>query len=171
MRFPRLLFLISLISFFLLLASVRNLGSFPTVENRVLVKQIEVPAAMGWVDTGLEVKEGDKFEFLASGTISCQKGNPIANCGPEGLDLQTPQQPIPEKNLGALVGKVVKVLSVTKDEKTGEEIREEVFKVFYIGTEAEAEMPLEGQLYLGINDNVYADNDGKFMVSIFKKQG
>jgi len=169
MKFPKLLFLVSLLSVFLLLPLVRNLGSFPPVDNRILVKQIEVPAAMGWVDTGLEVKEGDKLEFLASGTISCQKGNPIANCGPEGLDLQTPQQPLSEKNLGALVGKVVKVLSVTKDEKTGEEIREEVFKVFYIGTGAEVEMPLEGQLYLGVNDNVYADNEGKFMVSIFKK--
>ncbi|MGB9892840.1 MAG: hypothetical protein ACPLRA_00395 [Candidatus Saccharicenans sp.] len=131
---------------------------------------MEVPAEMGWVDTGIEVKEGQKLEFKATGTISCQKGNPIANCGPEGLDLQTVQQPITDRNLGALIGKVVKVLSVTKNEETGEEIREEVTKVFYIGAGAEVEMPLEGQLYLGVNDNVYADNSGKFTVVIYKKQ-
>ncbi|MCR4395958.1 MAG: hypothetical protein NUW07_04385 [Candidatus Saccharicenans sp.] len=139
-------------------------------EGLVLVKQIEVKAALGWVETGIEVKEGDRFVFRASGTISLQKGNPIAGCGPEGLDLQTPQQPLPDRNLGAAVGKVVKVLSVTKDEETGEEIREEVSTVFYLGAQSEVEITLEGQLYLGVNDNVYADNDGQFVVVILKKE-
>ncbi|MGB9907704.1 MAG: hypothetical protein ACPLRR_10015 [Candidatus Saccharicenans sp.] len=139
-------------------------------EGLVLVKQIEVKAALGWVETGIEVKEGDRLVFRTSGTISLQKGNPIAGCGPEGLDLQTPQQPLPDRNLGAAVGKVVKVLSVTKDEETGEEIREEVSTVFYIGAQSEVEITLDGQLYLGVNDNVYADNDGQFVVVILKKE-
>ncbi|MGQ9802005.1 MAG: hypothetical protein ACUVRL_10135 [Candidatus Saccharicenans sp.] len=142
----------------------------PQEEGLVLVKQVEVKAALGWVDTGVEVKEGNRFVFRVSGTISLQKGNPIAGCGPEGLDLQTPQQPLPDRNLGAAVGKVVKVLSVTKDEETGEEIREEVTSVFYLGSGAEVDMPLEGRLYLGVNDNVYADNDGQFVVVILKKE-
>lgn len=136
----------------------------------VLVRQVEVKAALGWVDTGLDVKEGERLILRTSGTISLQKGNPVAGCGPEGLDLQTPQQPLPDRNLGAAVGRVVKVLSVTKDEETGEEIREEVSTVFYIGSAAEVELTLEGRLYLGVNDNVYADNDGQFTVSIFRKK-
>ncbi|RFT16634.1 MAG: hypothetical protein OP8BY_1247 [Candidatus Saccharicenans subterraneus] len=139
-------------------------------EGLVPVKQLEVLAVLGWVDTGLDVKEGERFVFRVTGSISLQKGNPIASCGPEGLDLQTPQQPLPDRNLGAAVGRVVKVLSVTKDEETGEEIREEVSNVFYIGLVAEVEMPLEGRLYLGVNDNVFADNDGQFTVSIFRKK-
>jgi len=139
-------------------------------EGLVLVKQVEVKAALGWVDTGLDVRESDRFVFRVSGTISLQKGNPVASCGPEGLDLQTPQQPLPDRNLGAAVGKVIKVLSVTKDEETGEEIREEVTSVFYLGAGAEVPMPLEGRLYLGVNDNVYADNDGQFVVAIMKKE-
>ncbi|MCX8160250.1 MAG: hypothetical protein N3G18_04880 [Candidatus Saccharicenans sp.] len=139
-------------------------------EGLVPVKQLEVRAALGWVDTGLDVKEGERFVFRVSGTISLQKGNPIASCGPEGLDLQTPQQPLPDRNLGAAVGRVVKVLSVTKDEETGEEIREEVSTVFYVGAGAEVEITLEGRLYLGVNDNVYADNDGQFVVNIFRKK-
>ncbi len=134
------------------------------------VKQVEVNAALGWVDTGIEVKEGERLVFKASGTISLQQGNPIAACGPEGLDLQTPQQPLPDRNLGALVGKVVKVISVTRDEETGEERREEVSAVFYIGAGTEVEITLEGRLYLGVNDNVYADNDGQFTVAVFKKK-
>lgn len=139
-------------------------------EGLVLVKQIEVKAALGWVDTGVDVREGEWLVFRASGNISLQKGNPIAGCGPEGLDLQTPQQPLPDRNLGALVGKVVKVLSVTVDEETGEEVREEVSSVFYIGAGSEVQIPLEGRLYLGVNDNVYADNDGQFAVLILKKE-
>ncbi|MGB9836207.1 MAG: hypothetical protein ACPLRX_05660 [Candidatus Saccharicenans sp.] len=142
-----------------------------SVDNQNKIeKQVEVIASAGWVDTGIDVKEGEVLEFLATGTISCQKGNPIANCGPEGLDLQTVQQPLPDKNLGALVGKVVKVVSVTKDPDTGEEIREEVVKVFYIGEKATVEMPLEGRLFLGVNDNVYADDDGKFLVLVSQKE-
>lgn len=139
-------------------------------EGLVLVKQIEVKADLGWVDTGVDVREGDWLVFRASGNISLQKGNPIAGCGPEGLDLQTPQQPLPDRNLGAAVGKVVKVLNVTRDEETGEEVLEEVSSVFYIGAGTEVQIPLEGRLYLGVNDNVYADNEGQFAVLILKKE-
>ncbi len=158
-------------SLFLILFLLPALSSGQAAEpQKEIKKQIEVPADTGWVDTGLEVKEGEVLEFVASGTISCQKGNPVASCGPEGLDLQTVQQPITDKNLGALVGKVVKVISVSKDPDTGEEKREEVVKVFYIGERATVEMPLEGRLYLGVNDNVYADNEGKFLVSLCWKE-
>lgn len=150
--------------------AVQSATSQEQEEGLVPVKQLEVKAALGWVDTGLDVKEGEKFVFRVSGSISLQKGNPIASCGPEGLDLQTPQQPLPDRNLGAAVGRVVKVLSVTKDEETGEEIREEVSTVFYVGLTAEVEMTLEGRLYLGVNDNVFADNDGQFTFGIFRKK-
>jgi len=164
-------------AFLFLLTAGLSLLSAPVVpfvqgieSHKVMEKQVEVLASAGWVDTGLEVKEGEVLEFVSSGTISCQKGNPVANCGPEGLDLQTVQQPITDKNLGAVVGKVVKVVSVTTDPETGEEIKEEVVKVFYIGERATVEMPLEGRLFLGVNDNVFADNDGKFLVSISQKE-
>jgi hypothetical protein len=164
------LFLLALLLIAPLMMFSDHFTSLLPGDSPLLLKELEVPAAAGWVDTGLAVKEGEKYEFKASGTISCQKGNPVANCGPEGLDLQTVQQPLTDRNLGALIGKVVKVIGVRKDEETGEEIKEEVEKVFYIGEKAEVEMPLEGQLYLGVNDNVYADNDGKFVVRIFKKE-
>ncbi len=163
-------------SFLLLICLLCWLSAFfnPAVwgqktESVPAIKQVEVPASAGWVDTGLEVMEGEKYEFIASGSISCQQGNPVASCGPEGLDLQTVQQPLPDHNLGALVGKVVKLISIRKEEDSGEEIREEVVRIFFIGPHSEVEMPLAGKLYLGVNDSVYADNDGKFNVSIFKK--
>ncbi|MDD8020709.1 MAG: hypothetical protein PHU81_05940 [Acidobacteriota bacterium] len=163
-------FFLCLCAFYFFVPFFSSAGWCQQVETDLPVKQLDVQASAGWVETGLEVKEGEKYEFLASGSISCQLGNPIAACGPEGLDLQTVQQPLTEHNLGALIGKVVKVISVRKDEETGEEIREEVSKVFYIGTHSQVEMPLEGKLYLGVNDNVNGDNGGYFSVSIFKRQ-
>jgi len=154
---------------YLLPAIFNHLVWGQNTESVPAVKQVEVPGSAGWVDTGLEVMEGEKYEFIASGSISCQQGNPVAICGPEGLDLQTVQQPLPDHNLGALVGKVVKLIAVRKDEDRGEEIREEVVRLFFIGPHSEVEIPLAGKLYLGVNDSVYADNDGKFNVSIFKK--
>lgn len=169
--FIRVLFILpAILTYSLLFGVPAVLYSHNMLNLKTVVAQVEVPASAGWVDTGLDVKEGEVFEFLASGTISCQTGNPIASCGPEGLDLQTVQQPMPDKNLGALVGKVVKIVSVTRDPETGEEIREEMVKFFYIGEKAIVEMPMEGRLFLGVNDNVYGDNDGKFLVRINKNE-
>jgi hypothetical protein len=133
-----------------------------------LIKKIAVPGSAGWVDTGLDVVEGEELLFLASGEITLQKGNPEAMCGPEGYDLRSIQQPVLDRNLGSLVGKVSLLLAVRKDEETGEEIRDELVKYFYIGPEANAEMPLSGRLYLGINENVFADNGGEFIVEIHR---
>ena len=166
---PRNSFLLLLWLFY---SSVPFLGSAAwgqKTESSLPVKQMEVSASSGWIETGLEVKEGERFEFVATGSISCQKGNPVANCGPNGLDFQTIQQPLTDQNLGALVGKVVKMIDIRKDKETGEEIREAVARVFLIGAHSEVEIPFEGKLYLGVNDSVYADNDGHFTVSVFKK--
>jgi hypothetical protein len=136
-----------------------------------LVKQIIVPANAGWVDTGLDIGLGEEFYFKASGEISLQKGNPSANCGPAGLDLMTVQQPIPNQNLGALIGKVAQLIAIRKDEDTGEEVRDEVAEYFFVGPENGWVAPLKGRLYLGVNEDVYRDNGGEFTVLIYRRIG
>ncbi|MDD8031775.1 MAG: hypothetical protein PHQ25_07220 [Acidobacteriota bacterium] len=170
MRLLEIRFVTTIFFIMLLVALAAPQEYFLDQEETILIKKIEIQANQGWVDTNIEVKEGEEFEFRASGKISLQIGNPIANCGPEGLDLQTPQQPLTDRNLGAVIGKVVKLLNVTLDEETGEEIREELTTYFYIGSASQVEMPLDGRLFIGVNDNVYADNDGLFVVSIYKKE-
>jgi hypothetical protein len=133
-------------------------------EQRALV--VAVPGNLPWTDTGMDVTVGQKIVFKATGKISLQKGNPQAECGPEGYDLRTVRQPLPEKNLGALIGKVVISISVFVDEKTGEEKKEEVAQVFFVGLENQVEMPAKGRLFLGINENVSGDNAGEFQVTI-----
>jgi hypothetical protein len=146
------------------------IGQETQVPGYELVQKISVPGDSGWTDTGRNVERDEMFSFKASGEILLQKGNPIAFCGPEGYNLITVQQPIKDKNIGACIGKVVQLLSITKDKETGEEVRNELVEYFYIGSGNSVQMPLTGRLFLGINENIVADNSGEFSVLIYLKK-
>jgi hypothetical protein len=127
---------------------------------------LAVAGNTAWTDTGLDVVSGEVISFEAEGKISLQKGNPEAECGPDGYDLQTNQQPIANRNLGSLIGKVVIAVTVTVDEKTKQEKKQEAAELFYVGSKSRVEMPAKGRLFLGINENVIGDNAGEFRVTI-----
>jgi hypothetical protein len=127
---------------------------------------VRVAGDTAWTDTGIEVVLGQTLAFQAEGRLSLQKGNPQAECGPDGYDLRTVQQPLTERNLGALIGKVVVSVTVIEDEKTGEKKTEEVAELFYVGMRNRVEMPAAGRLFLGINELVVGDNSGEFAVLI-----
>ena len=131
------------------------------------VAQVTVLGNVDWTDTGLEVKEDQEIYFSAQRQISLQRGNPMAWCGPDGMDRKTMQQPISEKNIGALIGKVVWLISIEVDEESGEQIRHEIIEKFYIGSANQVKMPISGRLFLGINENVVGDNSGEFEVIIY----
>lgn len=128
---------------------------------------LDVPGNAAWTDAGFEVDEGQRVVVLAEGAISLQKGNPTAVCGPEGYGLRTVQQPLPDRNIGALIGKVVLLLSVSTDPQTGKEVRDEAVKIFPLGSRAEVTIPLRGRLYLGVNELVVGDNEGAYRAKIF----
>jgi hypothetical protein len=130
------------------------------------VYRLTVPSNVQWTDTGYDVVGEHTLSFSASGGISLQVGNPMAYCGPDGYDLKTVQQPIQNKNIGALIGKVVLLISIEVDEETGEETRNEIVEIFHIGSDQIVSMPISGRLFLGINENVAEDNSGQFTVDI-----
>jgi hypothetical protein len=132
-------------------------------------KTIAVAADAGWVDTAIDVGPGEEIHLSASGKIDLQKGNPEAGCGPEGLDLVTVDQPVPNANLGALIGKVVQLVARRVDEDSGMEIRDEVFVLFLVGPEKTLTVPFKGRLYLGINEQVLKDNGGAYSVVVVKR--
>jgi len=134
-----------------------------------LEKAIAVAADAGWVDTGIDVAPGDQLQFVASGQIDLQRGNPEAQCGPAGLDLVTVDQPIPNENIGELIGKVAQLVATRIDPKSALEIRDEVFALFPIGPERTVAAPLKGRLYLGINENALKDNGGSFAVTVIRR--
>jgi hypothetical protein len=145
----------------------------PAQDLAVLPPQAEwavvVPAAGGWVDTGIDVGPGEELVFRAAGEISLQRGNPEAVCGPGGLDLVTVEQPVPRANLGALIGRIAQLVASRVEEDSGQEIRDEVFILFLVGPESAATAPFKGRLYLGVNENVVKDNGGEFQVLVTRR--
>jgi hypothetical protein len=135
-----------------------------------LVKKILVVGSTAWTDTGLDVQKGQEYYFRATGTVSLQKDNPVASCGPEGINLRTMQQPLPDHNLGALIGKVREKVEVSEDKQTGEKTSREIGEVFFIGKENGILWPSAGRLLLGVNENVSGDNDGGFEVRIYARK-
>ncbi|HMA53083.1 MAG TPA: hypothetical protein VKT17_01395 [Acidobacteriota bacterium] len=134
-----------------------------------LEKTIAVAGDAGWVDTAIDVGPGDELRISASGEINLQRGNPEAVCGPEGLDLVTGNQPIPNVNLGSLIGKVAQPVSRRVDVDSGIEIKDEIFILFPVGPEATVTVPLKGRLYLGVNENVLKDNGGMYSAVVVRR--
>jgi len=131
--------------------------------------EISVPSFVFWINTGFDVFEGQEIRFDADPTrkISLQSGNPVAWCGPDGKDIKTVQQPIKGENFGALIGRVVKLISIEIDEESGDEVRNEQIRYFFIGSGNNVTMPMDGRLYLGINEIVVPDNTGYFRVTFY----
>ena len=139
----------------------------PLLAPRQAVR-ISVLSSESWTDTGYRVLAGQDIQFQASGVISLQKGNPIAfPCSPEGLPMKIGQHVFREENIGALIGKVVQLVAIEVDEKSGEETRFEEELFFFIGSSNNVKMPLSGHLYLGLNELVVIDNDGIFNTLFF----
>jgi len=134
-----------------------------------LERSIAVAADAGWVDTGIDVEPGQEIRFAASGEIDLQRGNPEAKCGPGGLDLFTVDQPVPNANLGALIGRVAQLVASRVDEDSKMEIRDEIFVLFLIGPENSVTVPIKGRLYLGVNENVLKDNGGSYTVVVARR--
>lgn len=135
-----------------------------------LVKKILVVASTAWTDTEINVKTGQEFYFQATGSVSLQRDNPVAVCGPEGLNLRTMQQPLHDQNLGALVCKIREKVEVSEDKQTGEKVSRDIGDVFFIGQENRLILPKDGRLMLGVNENVSGDNDGGFEVKIYLRK-
>jgi hypothetical protein len=158
----------------LALAGIVLARPIPRTQDQVLPapqteQAVVVPAASGWVDTGIDVGPAEELVFRASGEVSLQKGNPEAVCGPGGLDLVTVEQPVPQANLGALIGRIAQLVASRIDEDSGLEIRDEVFVLFLVGPESAVSVPFKGRLYLGVNENVVKDNGGEFSVLVTRR--
>jgi hypothetical protein len=134
------------------------------------VTRIFVAAATPWSDTKIDVKGGEEFYFQATGKVSLQKDNPVAECGPEGMNLRTMRQPLTDRNLGALIGRVLEKVEVVEDKQSKEKITREYGVAFHIGPEGWLTAMAAGRLQLGVNDNLTTDNDGGFEVRIYKKK-
>jgi len=117
----------------------------PTVPGAIVMS-----AQQAWTPTNLTVRKGDLVTFQSSGEIQLSTdANDTA--GPAGAKSQrtAARSPIPSAFAGALVARVGNSAPFAIGDQTGP-----------------IEMPANGQLMLGINDDHLADNSGWFQVVV-----
>lgn len=125
------------------LGGVGGTRAVPTTGDRVVVDARE-----RWVGTGLTVERGDMVMFDVSGTVQLSRDRSDM-AGPAGAHSgrRAPQAPLAAQPAGALIGRI------------GE-------TVFGIGNQRSIRAPASGQLFLSVNDDHLADNQGHFEVLV-----
>jgi hypothetical protein len=111
--------------------------------------QVHVAANRAWTPTGITVRAGDMLTFSASGQV--QLSNDASNvANPDGVGSRPvgPKGSLPGVNVGALIGRI----------GNG--------KPWGLGNQTSIVAPATGPLYLGVNDDVFTDNRGEFVVSV-----
>ncbi len=118
---------------------------------------VRVDGNQAWVDTGLDVRRGDRLTFNASGQIQVAPGRAADASGGAGgrFGARRPtanaNYPVPGMGAGGLIAKV------------GDGTP------FAIGAgNRDITMPVAGRLFLGVNDDNVSDNSGAFTVTVRK---
>jgi hypothetical protein len=115
-------------------------------------KTVVVPANVAWTNTGLHVKRGQWMRFEPSGEIRLSfNADDVAVAAGAKSGRMAAKAPIPTIYVGALIGRV----------NSG--------KPFSIGNTTQAfQMPANGTLFLGVNDDHVADNSGNYVVKVWE---
>lgn len=110
---------------------------------------VRIPGNQQWVPTGFAVRRGETLHFNSTGEVMWT---------PDAADRATPR--------GALSGRKSGLPPVGNAPGGALIARIDNGKPFLIGNQGSAKMPANGQLFLGINDDVVTDNTGDFFVTI-----
>lgn len=110
---------------------------------------ITVPANVAWTDTGVNVSSRMRLAFKATGDIMLAAGLSSGIGGSPAATAPNIRYPVPGAPAGALIGRV----------GNG--------RPFLIGANTQLmQMPGNGRLMLGVNDDHVPDNSGSFSVTI-----
>jgi hypothetical protein len=115
-------------------------------------RSVVVPSNVAWTNTGIQVKRGQAMRFEPSGEIRLSfSGEDVAVAAGAKSGRMTDKAPIPTIYAGALIGRV----------NNG--------KPFSIGDTKQAfQMPANGTLFLGVNDDDVHDNSGNYVVKVWE---
>jgi hypothetical protein len=108
---------------------------------------VRVSAAGGWVSTGMRVRRGELISFNTTGQVQLSS-NAADRARAAGTARTAPGAPLANANAGALIGRVGNS------------------PAFGIGDQSSVPMPVDGILYLAVNDDERSDNAGEFVVSL-----
>jgi hypothetical protein len=126
--------------------------------NRTLERTIDVPAnQQRGVDTGIELRSGDQIVVTATGSVTAGRRagvvSPDGGRPGAGAVFGASTYPVPTAGVGALVGYIVSSNGQTS-------------QPFLVGSQVTLTTPVDGRLYLMVNDDNYSDNSGSFSVRI-----
>jgi len=116
---------------------------------------ISVSPRQAWTATGFTVRKGENVTFNTTGEVQLSgDANDIAGSAGSKTGRKATNSPIPNALAGALLAKVG---------PNGQP--------FPIGNQTQVTMPAAGQLFLGINDDGFDDNQGEFRVELSRANG
>jgi hypothetical protein len=116
-------------------------------EARFSTRNVEVGLAENWIDSGVDVRRGERLQVKATGTIVAGR----ARITPGGLRSIDPTAPLPRAAEGVLIGAI------------GNEPDSPIIEIG-IGREFVADK--DGRLYLTANRGTYTDARGAYSVQI-----
>ena len=122
-----------------------GVAATPTVPGAITVQ-----ANQPWTSTGITVRRGQRVTFTTTGEVQLSDNpNDIATADGAKDSRKAPNAPVAVATAGALIGRVGNGAA------------------FPIGSNNQAiTMPANGVLFLGINDDGFADNRGNFQVVV-----
>jgi hypothetical protein len=108
-----------------------------------------VKATNRWTSTGVSVRAGDVIRIESAGTV--QLSADVADTsspGGAGSGRRAPSAPMPDRPAGGLIARIGNSAPL------------------FVGADRMLRANASGQLYLGVNDDHLADNQGEFRVKI-----
>ena len=119
-------------------------------EARYQTRTVEVSLGPNWIDTGVDVRRGERIRIDASGTIYAGR----TRITPAGLSTTDPSAPVPRSAEGKLIGVI------------GNDFDAPIIE---IGPGGEFPADRDGRIYLTINRGNYTDARGAFNVRVRKE--
>src|SRR5947209_4854378 len=119
----------------------------PIDEARYLTRTVQVELGPNWVDTGIDLRRGERVQVNASGTIIAGR----TRITPGGLFSRDPNAPMPSAAEGSLIG------AIGNDPNA---------PIIEIGLNREFIADRDGRLYLTANRSNYTDARGAFTAQI-----
>jgi hypothetical protein len=115
-------------------------------------RTVVVPSNVQWTNTGFNVSRGQYLRFEATGEIRLSlNGDDMSHAVGTATGRRAPNAQIPTIPVGALIGRI----------GNGEP--------FSIGDATTAfDMPDNGRLFLGVNDDHVGDNSGNYVVKVWE---
>lgn len=112
---------------------------------------VQVSLAPNWVDTGVDLRRGERVQIKASGTIVAGR----SRITPDGLRSSDPTAPLPRAAEGVLIG------AVGSDADS---------PILELGLARDFVADRDGRLYLTANRGTYTDARGAFTVQVRRER-